>query len=130
MQAYQTDKNGVFVGTVTCDESPLEPGVFLVPAGAVTTAPPAFGGGQQARWDGAQWLVEDAPIPEDPEEMTEDELRIIEIHRTLEDIDAAAVRPLRAIAAGANVQDDHDRLAALEAQAQALRVELAGLEGR
>jgi len=65
---YQTDYNGVYVGTTTADESPLEPGVFLVPAGCVEQAPPTIPGGQFARWDGRAWALEDIPVaPQAPE---------------------------------------------------------------
>lgn len=55
--------------------------------------------------------------------------RASEIMNRLLEIDAESVRPLRAEAAGAETQDDLDRLTALEAEAQALRLELATLEG-
>lgn len=42
MKAYQTDTNGFFIGEVTCQPSPLEPGQFLIPAGAFTDEPPQF----------------------------------------------------------------------------------------
>jgi hypothetical protein len=42
-------------------------------------------------------------------------------------IDARSVRPLRAIARGEAVRVDTDKLAALDAEAAALRTELAGL---
>jgi hypothetical protein len=47
----------------------------------------------------------------------------------LAEIDAASVRPLRAIAQGETVQADHDKLTELDAEAAGLRVELAGLQG-
>ena len=37
---YQTNYSGLFVGESLADESPLEPGVFAIPAGCVETAPP------------------------------------------------------------------------------------------
>jgi hypothetical protein len=58
MIAYQTNHDGVYVGIVECDESPLEPGVFLVPAGAVTVEPPSLEDDEVAVWDGAKWRVE------------------------------------------------------------------------
>lgn len=63
---YQTDVNGVFVGLVQADESPLEPGVYLIPRGAVTEAPPTVPDGQQARWTGAAWVLEGQPLPPVP----------------------------------------------------------------
>lgn len=63
---YQTDADGVFVGEVQGHESPLEPGRFLVPAGAVSTRPPAFAVGKRARWvpEHFAWSLEDTPAPE------------------------------------------------------------------
>lgn len=55
----QLDKNGRFVGATTADESPLEPGVFLMPAGAVDFSPPVIPSGHYAEWNGAGFdLVE------------------------------------------------------------------------
>ena len=61
MIACQLDSNGVFLGAATVDESPLEPGVFLVPAGAVMVAPPVVPEGMFAVWSGTAFLIE--PIP-------------------------------------------------------------------
>ena len=53
--------------------------------------------------------------------------RRMEILARLAAIDAASVRPLRAIAQGEAVQADHDKLTALDSEAADLRTELAGL---
>jgi hypothetical protein len=53
--------------------------------------------------------------------------RRAEILARLAEIDAASVRPMRAIADGTAVQADHDKLAALDSEAAGLREELAGL---
>lgn len=53
--------------------------------------------------------------------------RRIEILRELDAIDMQSVRPLRAKLAGTAAADDEARLTSLEAQAQTLRTELAGL---
>jgi hypothetical protein len=55
--------------------------------------------------------------------------RKAEILARLAEIDAASVRPLRAIAQGDAVQADHDKLAALDNEAAELRAELVGLQG-
>lgn len=55
---FQTDFDGVYVGPMVADESPLEPGVFLLPAGCVEVEPPVLAENQRARWLGAEWLVE------------------------------------------------------------------------
>ena len=53
--------------------------------------------------------------------------RRIEIQRELDAIDLQSVRPLRAKLAGTATAEDEARLASLDAQAQTLRTELAGL---
>lgn len=62
-QVSQLDQGGYFVGITVADESPLEPGVFLLPAGAVDAEPPTVPEGQRAKWNG-QWVFEDIPQPE------------------------------------------------------------------
>ena len=68
MNVYQTDIGGVFVGTTTADQDPLDSNNWLVPAGCVKTAPPIITSKQLAKWDGAGWVVETIPVVEpDPE---------------------------------------------------------------
>lgn len=55
-------------------------------------------------------------------------LKAAEIARRFAEIDRERIRPLAAIAAGAATDDDRDKLAWLEEQAQALRKELAEME--
>jgi len=64
MNVYQTDIDGVFVGTTTADQDPLDISNTLIPAGCVETAPPPTTDEQLARWDGTVWAVEDVPTPE------------------------------------------------------------------
>lgn len=53
---WQCDENGYLIGRTVADESPLEPGHFLIPAGAVAVKPPyAASGRREWRWDGHQW---------------------------------------------------------------------------
>jgi hypothetical protein len=67
--AYQTDDLGRFVAEIECQPSPLEPGEFLVPRGAVTVQPPQVGENEFAVWGGESWSVEQIPSPEpSPEE--------------------------------------------------------------
>lgn len=64
MIAYQTDEDGFYVEAVECQESPLEPGIFLVPGGAVEVAPPELAENQLAKWDGSAWVsVDKTPEP-------------------------------------------------------------------
>ena len=68
MNVYQTDLNGVFVGTTTADQDPLDSNNWLIPAGCVETAPPTITDSQLAKWDGSGWVVENIPVVEpDPE---------------------------------------------------------------
>lgn len=64
MIVYQTDAEGFLVAPVEADESPLEPGVYLVPRGCVEPEPPALSAGERARWTGEAWEVVAPPEPE------------------------------------------------------------------
>ncbi|MCZ8098842.1 MAG: phage tail protein [Burkholderiales bacterium] len=64
MIVYQTRPDGVFVGYVEADESPLESGVFLIPGLCVAEEPPEFGEGFQARRVDGEWVIEPVPEPE------------------------------------------------------------------
>lgn len=62
-QVCQLDAAGYFTGLVTADESPLEPGVYLIPGGCIEADAPTIPEGQRAKWNGA-WVFEDIPQPE------------------------------------------------------------------
>ena len=66
MNVYQTDIDGVFVGTTTADKDPLDSTNWLIPAGCVQTAPPTITNSQFAKWDGEDWVIENIPV-EEPE---------------------------------------------------------------
>ncbi len=46
---------GEYIGTGEAKESPREPGVFLIPANAVTTVPPTVKTNEIACWNGTKW---------------------------------------------------------------------------
>lgn len=56
---YQTDHLGLYVGPATAYESPLEPGVFLIPGGCVEVAPPEAPQGKIQSWNGKRWQLLD-----------------------------------------------------------------------
>lgn len=62
MIAYQFDSAGVYQGETVADESPLEPGMFLLPARCTFTAPPAYVPDDKLpRWNGAEWTLVNKP---------------------------------------------------------------------
>jgi hypothetical protein len=64
---YQTNSDGYFTGQTQADESPMEPGVYLIPGGAVEIEPPDFGLGSAARWVDGAWQIVPAPQQEPPQ---------------------------------------------------------------
>lgn len=56
---YQTNHLGLYVGPAMADESPLEPGVFLMPGGCVEMAPPEAPQGKIQQWNGKRWQLLD-----------------------------------------------------------------------
>ena len=48
------------------DESPLEPGKYLVPAFATTVCPPPIEEGWQAKWIGDHWELSEKRLEDDP----------------------------------------------------------------
>lgn len=64
---YQCNPAGLFVGESLADESPLEPGVFLIPGGAVEIPPPEqWPEDQWPRWTGVQWEMISKPQVQQP----------------------------------------------------------------
>lgn len=60
MNAYKYDsQTGEFVHEVLCQESPREPGQFLIPANATTVAPPKEQSGKARVWNGEEWGYRD-----------------------------------------------------------------------
>lgn len=55
-----------FVGASYADESPLEPGVFLIPANATEMKPPAPREGFARVFDGEKWAYIELPKPAEP----------------------------------------------------------------
>jgi len=58
--AYVYDEDGYYIGPTPVQESPLEPGLWLIPGACTMTPLPELVDGEQARWDGEAWIVEQA----------------------------------------------------------------------
>jgi hypothetical protein len=121
---YQT-ANGVYVGETIAHESPLEPGVFHIPAGCIENPPPAIPEGKIAVWRNGWALDEILEEKEAPKpELTLEEMeaqRVASLKGQLAALDYRAIRPLRAIASGVATQADKSYLAALEEEAADIR---------
>jgi hypothetical protein len=64
--AYQYDYAGLLVGTTEADESPLEEGVFLLPAYCTFATPPAeIPEGLWPLWRAEQWELIERPAGPD-----------------------------------------------------------------
>ena len=59
MNAYKYSQTGEFVCEIQCQESPREPGKFLIPANATTVAPPEEQAGKARVWNGEEWGYRD-----------------------------------------------------------------------
>lgn len=58
---FQTNHELVLIGTCLADESPLEPGVWMIPGGCVELEPPEIPPGKRARYSSGSWVIE--PVP-------------------------------------------------------------------
>lgn len=57
MLAYLINSDGFIEREIKCQESPLQPGVFLIPRGAVSKALPPLASNETVSWDGSTWRV-------------------------------------------------------------------------
>lgn len=64
-QVLQLNEEGYLVGVTEADESPLEPGVWLIPYGAVDTDLPSIPDGFIAKWNGSSFDMEAYVAPTD-----------------------------------------------------------------
>ncbi len=62
----QLDHHGYFLGPTEADPSPLEPGVYLLPGGAVDAPPPNAPANHRARWVDGAWVFEPVGPPPTP----------------------------------------------------------------
>ena len=62
MKVYNYSDNGEFIGIGEADESPLEEGVFLIPANATTIEPPALIESKKLVFTSGKWNLVDITI--------------------------------------------------------------------
>ncbi len=63
-QVCQLDENGCFIGMTSCQPSPLEPGVYLIPGRAIDVeTAPEVPEGKLAKWVVGSWEFIDIPTP-------------------------------------------------------------------
>ena len=74
------------MGVHNCQESPLEPGEYIIPTCYTTIEPPTFTELESSTWDGSSWVIETRPVEETPEELPPPELTIEQIQTLLESL--------------------------------------------
>lgn len=123
-QVVQLDHEGYFVGLTNADESPLEKGVWMMPAGTIdVSAPDSIPDNQRAKWENNQWTFEEVveesiqndPTPLPPSELiglTYDKKRAIDYPSYGDQLDAlfhAGVFPEDMAAKIQAVKDKHPK---------------------
>ena len=58
----QLDQQSYYMGSTVADESPLEPGIYLMPAGTIDAEQPIIPKNHRARWVDNSWTFESLPI--------------------------------------------------------------------
>jgi hypothetical protein len=51
-----------YAGFYDCQESPLEPGVYITPTDSTPIQPPTFTELENCIWDGSNWVVTTIPV--------------------------------------------------------------------
>ncbi len=75
MKCYLFDEASKFTGEYIAQESPLEPGVFIIPESSTDITPPEILADEFLLCTGSQWQVNKIPAPEPVPEPTIEELR-------------------------------------------------------
>ncbi len=72
MKAFQLNRAGLYMTEVEKDESPLEPGIYHMPAGCIDTPPPAeWPEDKWPRWNGTEWQLVNRPTQQAEPSATE-----------------------------------------------------------
>lgn len=72
---YRYDEDNCYIGTDRAFESPLEKGVFHIPANCTEIEPPEGKEGFKIKWNGEAWEYEEIPKEPETEQPTLDELK-------------------------------------------------------
>lgn len=72
---YKYNENNCYIGTDRAFESPLEKGIFHIPANCTEIKPPEEKEGFNIKWNGTAWEYEEIPQEPEPPEPTLDELK-------------------------------------------------------
>lgn len=84
---------------------------------------------EQSDKDGGWYLKGYAPMQTDDEKAQEEsESRIREIKAALSELDLEAIRPLRAILAGTQTEEDLEKIKEIETKAKELRIKIQPLK--
>lgn len=73
---YRYDEDNCYIGTDRAFESPLEKGVFHIPASCTEIEPPEGKEGFKTKWNGEAWEYEEIPKEPEPKPPTFDELKV------------------------------------------------------
>ena len=124
MKIYNYDDNGIFINESIADESPLEPGVFLIPAGSTTIEPLEHKDGFYIKFNSElkEFQYEENPIEvkEADNELSEEELAAqlqeqanAEARAKLNELDWKVIRELeRLMLAGTDLNLEREALRA------------------
>lgn len=119
---YRYDEDNCYIGTDRAFESPLEKGVFHIPANCTEIEPPEGKEGFKIKWNGEAWEYEEIPKEPEPEQPTLDELKA----QKLELVDAWTERKITSgftsECSGELVRYDSDKDKQLTMQGIALNV--------
>lgn len=74
-KVYRYDEESYYIGEDIAFESPLEKGIFLIPASCTEIKPPDEKEGFKRKWNGISWDYEEIPKPPTPPEPTLEELK-------------------------------------------------------